>query len=116
MDALTLVRIFPSLLIVVALILGCAWLARRNGVSGMRAQRSNLTIRSRLAVGPRGMQIMVVDVEDVRLVVGVTPGGINVLHTLAQTDPLPNYVQTAQSPAPASFSSIFRSLLRSDAK
>ncbi len=115
MDSLALARIFLSLLIVVALILGCAWLARRNRVSGMRAQRSNLTILCKLAVGPRGMQIMLVDVEDVRMVVGVTPGGINVLHTLPRTEPLPGNGQTAQSPAPASFSSIFRSLLRSDA-
>ena len=116
MDSFALARIFFSLLIVVALILACAWLARRNGISGMRSAKSNLSISAKMSVGPRGMQIMIVDVEDARLVVGVTPGGISVLHQLPPQAEVPESIAGANPQmASANFQSIFRNLLRPNA-
>lgn len=111
MDSFALARIFLSLLLVIALILACAWLARRNGMAGLRGQRSQLSVSAKLALGTRGMQILVVDVEDARLVVGVTPGGISVLHKLPPLAELPADLAHAK-PAGPSFQNVLRSILR----
>ncbi|MVW69962.1 flagellar biosynthetic protein FliO [Bordetella sp. 15P40C-2] len=109
MDSLALARIFLALLFVVALILACAWLARRNGVRIAGAPHTALTVTNRVSVGPRGMQVMVVEVENQRLVLGVTPGSINVLHTLPPHAPGEAAPAPATS-APATFQSILRNL------
>lgn len=83
MDSYALARITLSLLFVVAMILGCAWLARKRYSPLKKSAHAPLSITQRLSVGPRGMQVIVVEVENERLVLGVTPGSINVLHTLA---------------------------------
>jgi flagellar protein FliO/FliZ len=107
MDSLALARIFLALLFVVAMILACAWLARRSGVRMSGPSRTALTVTNRISVGPRGMQVMIVEVENERLVLGVTPGSINVLHALppsSPTEPTP----IPETPAPATFQSLLR--------
>ena len=77
-----------GLVFVIALILGCAWLARRFGLLQRGGGRLLKQI-DHLSLGPRS-GITLVEVQDTWLVVGVTAGQITVLHTLpAGTIPSP---------------------------
>jgi len=109
MDAFALARIFLALVFVVVLILACGWIARRNLASVKGAVRTNMAVTSRIAVGPRGMQVMVVEVENERLVLGVTPGSINLLHTLSPRESGSQPVETA--PGTPSFASVFNNMM-----
>ena len=88
-------RIILSLIFVIALILGGSWLARRAGwvrtgqVSGMKV----LGVQS---LGARAY-IAMVQVEDTRLVVGVTQNSITLLHTLQGSANLTEQVQASAS-------------------
>jgi len=109
MDLYALARIFLALIFVVALVLACAWLARRNRLVLGTGSRASLSITNKMAVGPRGMQVMIVEVEGERLLLGVTPGSINVLHTLAPESPS---TAISEPNAPATFQGILQNLLR----
>lgn len=84
-----------SLVLVIALILGLAWLAKR--MPGFRGAAGNSALRvvGSLALGPRE-RVVVVAVGDTQLVLGVGTGGTRTLHTL--TEPLP-VVDAKASPA-----------------
>jgi flagellar protein FliO/FliZ len=73
-------RLFLGLIFVVAAILLCGWIARRTGLAG-RAHGGVLRVVDSLNIGPR-QRIMVIEVEGSWLLVGVTPGQMNLLHTL----------------------------------
>lgn len=75
-----------ALIVVLVLILGCAWLLRRVQ-QGQGYGSIPIRVIGSQVVGQRE-RIMVVDVEDQRLVVGVTPSSINLLTQLEQK-PLP---------------------------
>ncbi len=68
-----------ALLFILALILGGAWLARRAGLIRGRTNQ-NIQVLSSYSLGGRGF-ITVVQVEQTKMVLGVTPQNINVLHT-----------------------------------
>lgn len=77
-----------ALVLVVGLILGLAWLARRiPGLGGTGAGHPGLRIVGALALGPRD-RLVVVDVGGTQLLLGVGAGGTRTLHTLDQ--PLPD--------------------------
>lgn len=83
-----------ALLLVVGLIFGLAWIARRMpGVAG----RSNPALRvvASLPLGPRE-RVVVVDVGGTQLLLGVGAGGTRALHTLAT--PLPPQGTTPHAP------------------
>lgn len=80
MDDSALLRVFAGLILVVAAILASAWLARRAGLT-QRSGGSLLRQVASLPVGPR-QSIVVVEVENTWLVVGVGPNQLNTLHTL----------------------------------
>lgn len=67
---------------IVLLILLVAWLAKRFGLAGVRmTSKRTLQISASVSVGTRE-RVVVVDVEDARLVLGVTASHITHLHTL----------------------------------
>ena len=67
---------------IIILILLLAWIARRFGFMGASmAGKKTLQIRASASLGPRE-RVVVVDIEDVRLVLGVTASQITHLHTL----------------------------------
>jgi flagellar protein FliO/FliZ len=75
-----------ALLFVVALILALAWLARRMpGVAGTSTPA--LRVVASLSLGPRE-RVVVVEVGDTQLLLGVGAAGTRALHTL--TTPLPS--------------------------
>lgn len=76
-----------ALVLVVGLILLLSWLAKRMpGLGGGGAANPALRIVGSLALGPRD-RLVVVEVGDTQLLLGVGSGGTRTLHTLEQ--PLP---------------------------
>lgn len=73
-------RLILSLLAIIALILAGAWLARRSGWLKAGAGGS-IRILGTHSLGARA-SVAVVQIEDARLVLGVTAGQISLLHTL----------------------------------
>ena len=84
-----------SLLLIIGLILGLGWLAKR--MPGMKrgANAAQLKVVASVALGPRERAV-VLDVGGQQLLVGVGQGGVRTLHTLEH--PLPVVESTAPSP------------------
>ncbi|OZI18430.1 flagellar biosynthetic protein FliO [Bordetella genomosp. 9] len=82
-DAATF-RVIVGLVVVIAAILACGWLARRAGLAG-RAAGGTMRVVDSLTLGPR-QRIVLVEVADAWLLVGVTVGQMNLLHTLPAGD------------------------------
>src|SRR5690606_32643121 len=72
-----------ALVLVVGLILGLAWLVRRMPGLGGGAANPALRIVGSLALGPRD-RLVVVEVGQTQLLLGVGAGGTRTLHTLDQ--------------------------------
>lgn len=67
-----------GLLVVIALIFGCAWLVRRmNGLTGMNS--GAMKVVSVMALGARE-RIALIDVAGTQILVGITPTSIRTLH------------------------------------
>lgn len=88
-----------SLLLVIGLILGLGWLARR--MPGMQRGGGNaqLKVVASIALGPRD-RAMVVDVGGTQLLLGVGTGGIRTLHTLEHP------LAVAESPGASPFAQV----------
>lgn len=88
-----------ALTLVLVAVFGLAWLARK--FSPAPHSGSWLRLRGGLAIGTRE-RVVIVEVNDTWLVVGVAPGQVNVLHTL----PRPNEVldERGTTNAPGNFS------------
>jgi flagellar protein FliO/FliZ len=86
-----------ALVLVVGLILLLSWLAKRMpGLGGTGGSHSALRVVGSLALGPRD-RLVVVEVGQTQLLLGVGAGGTRTLHTLDQ--PLP--AAAAKKPSPA---------------
>ena len=84
-----------GLLVVVALIVGLAWLARTRGgfVQGPAVMKPIAS----LSIGPRE-RVVIVELNDTWLVLGVAPGRVNTLATLPRPA-TPVTTDAAQTPA-----------------
>ena len=87
-----------------ALILAAAWLVKRLGFAPKRTGVNGLKISASASLGARE-RVVVVDVEDARLVLGVTAGQINLLHKLPPSAPTEEIPQT-------DFQSVMKNLLK----
>jgi len=74
-------RMAAGLSVVVALILGAAWLARRAGWLARPGARLLRQV-DQLSLGPRGSSVAIIAVQDTWLVLGVSAGRFTVLHRL----------------------------------
>lgn len=83
-----LLQVSGALLGIIALILAAAWLAKRVGFAGKTAGARGLKVSASTTVGPRE-RVVIVDVEDARLVLGITASNISLLHTLPPAQPEP---------------------------
>jgi flagellar protein FliO/FliZ len=100
-----------ALFAVLALIIGLAWLLKRLPGSSLRSNEQ-LRVVSSLALGQRE-RLLVVQVGQQQLLLGVTAQSITPLHTLA--DPLPAPATAlASSPHLPAFAQLLRSHLRKD--
>lgn len=104
-----------SLLIVVAIILGCAWLLKRVGPN-RRAGAQHLRVIASTPVGQRE-RVVIVEVDNRWLVLGVGGGQVNKLDTL-EPPPTPTKSGPAThsaSPLSGSFASRFGQALKRNA-
>lgn len=76
----TYVQTFFGLLLIVALIAGMAWYARKLS-GGQPFGRNLMKVVGGVALGPRE-RIVLVEIGDQWLVIGLVPGQIRTLHTL----------------------------------
>jgi flagellar protein FliO/FliZ len=98
----SLLQVFIGLLAVLLLIFATAWVAKRLGVA-RGGSSSLLHVVSSTSVGARERVVMV-EIGDHWLVVGVTPGSVNALMTLPKGEALPA--------APAAINSSFAASLK----
>jgi flagellar protein FliO/FliZ len=78
----TMVQTFAGLAIILGLFVAAAWLMRRmNGGNPFMAGNGPMRILSSLPVGARE-RIVLIEIEDTWLVVGIAPGQVQTLHTL----------------------------------
>ena len=76
-----MLQTFLGLAFILALFFGAAWLARRLGAGTFLQGNGPLKIVGGLSISPRE-RILLIEVEDTWLVVGVGPGQMRTLHTL----------------------------------
>lgn len=76
----SLIQVLLALALVLAAVAGTAWLLRRFS-PGQNLAAGTLRVVGGVAVGPKE-RIVLVEVGDTWLVVGVAPGQVNALHTL----------------------------------
>lgn len=86
-----------ALALIVALLIGTAWLARK--VTGGRGfGQAGMRVVGGVALGPRE-RIVLVEVGDTWLVIGLVPGQIRTLHTLPKGEALPEgFTPAANTP------------------
>lgn len=97
-----------ALILVVSLILGLGWLARRMPGVG-RSSNNALRVVGSLALGPRD-RVVVVEVGSTQLLLGVGQGGMTTLHTLSE--PLPVAQPSHGTPNLQNFATPFAQLLQ----
>ena len=102
-----LISVGGALMGIIALILGIAWFTRRSGLLPAAARRRTLKVVDSCSLGNRE-RVVVVEVEKQWLVLGVTSGQINHLHTLEA----PAMDSSAAAPeGKEGFAQLFRSRL-----
>lgn len=102
-----LMQVSGALLGIILLILVAAWVIKRLGFAPKGGSTRGLKVSASTSLGPRE-RVVIVDVEDARLVLGVTASTINVLHTLPPAPVVPEET----SSAPADFQAMMKSLLK----
>lgn len=102
----SLVQITFSLLMVLACIIAVAWLLKRMNIA-QQGTGNLLKVIGSVSIGQRERVVMI-EVNDTWLLVGVGPGQIRTLHTMEKTEDL-----QSDSPAPAAADNKFASLLSS---
>lgn len=87
-----------ALALIVALLMGAAWLARKfSGSKGFG--QGSMKIVGGVALGPRE-RIVLLEVGDEWLVIGVVPGQIRTLHRLAKGDTMTDNIPADLSEKP----------------
>lgn len=106
-----IVQIIFSLLLVLAAIMLVAWLLKRMN-PGQQGTGNLLKVLGGVAIGQRE-RIVLVEVHDTWLVVGVGPGQIRTLHTLQRPDDIDPGTASQSAGKPGSFSAVLSSALGS---
>ncbi len=105
-------QIIFSLLLVLAVIVLVAWLLKRMNVT-QQSSGHLLKVLGGVSIGQRE-RIVLVEVKDTWLVVGVGPGQIRTLHTLQKTEdrePKPENLDPYLQPSENKFSKLLSSVL-----
>ncbi|EKM0533096.1 flagellar biosynthetic protein FliO [Cronobacter turicensis] len=103
----SLIQVSGALTLIILFILLFAWMAKRFGFSAKTTGIRGLKLHSSLSVGARE-KIVIVEVEDARLVLGVTATSITPLHTLPPAPP----VQEPEIVPGAEFQNLMKNLLK----
>ena len=91
----SLLQVFLGLGLVLLAIAGTAWLLR-HFAPGRIAASGSLRVVGGVAVGPKE-RIVLVDVGETRLVVGVAPGHVSLLHQMTRPDEEPRPLEPVTS-------------------
>src|SRR3989338_4943474 len=106
----SIVQIIFSLLLVLAAIVLVAWLLKRMNVA-QQGSGHLLKVLGGVSIGQRE-RIVLVEVKDTWLVVGVGPGQIRTLHTLQKAENLVTDLQSPETQPPENkFASLLSSIL-----
>ncbi len=84
--------------LIVALLIGATWLARKLS-GGKGFGQGSMTIVGSVSLGPRE-RIVLLEVGDEWLVIGIVPGQIRTLHRLAKGATLPDNMLSATAEKP----------------
>lgn len=107
-----LTQVSGVLTAIIILILAIAWLAKRFGFTARRNGSQQLNISASCQLGQRE-RVVIVDVDDARLVLGITAQQITHLHTLPAK---PVQGPTDLPAAPTDFRHILQSLRKGQGK
>lgn len=107
-----LTQVSGVLVVIILLILACAWLARRMGFAPKKVGSRELNLTASVQVGQRE-RVVIVDTPDARLVLGVTAQQITHLHTLPPASP---DMKTQEKPAPQDFRQLLQNLVKRPGK
>ncbi|MCT4712178.1 flagellar type III secretion system protein FliO [Enterobacteriaceae bacterium H11S18] len=107
----SLVQVSGALTAIILFILLAAWLVKRFGFGGKVGAPKGLKVSASTSVGPRE-RVVIIDVEDARLVLGVTASQITHLHTL----PPAAVSQEPASSEQVDFQSVMKNLLKRNGK
>lgn len=112
----SLVQVSGALTAIIIFILLAAWVAKRFGLAPKNGSSKEMKVSASCSVGARE-RVVIVDVADARLVLGVTAGQITHLHTL----PAAAVSETVSPVAPADFhdlmkKSLMKNLLKRNGK
>ncbi|MEW5562272.1 flagellar biosynthetic protein FliO [Enterobacter asburiae] len=103
-----LIAVSGALLGIILLILAAAWLAKRFGFNGVKnSATKELKVSASAALGQRE-RVVIVDVEDARLVLGVTANQVSLLHKLPPKTVDPE----APNPDAPDFASLMKSVIK----
>lgn len=80
LGSMALIETLAGLLLILLLIFGLGWLLRRFGRLPMKGN-AMISIIGGVSLGPRERAVLL-QVEDIRLLVGVAPGRVQTLHLL----------------------------------
>lgn len=106
-----LVQVSGALTAIIIFILLAAWLAKRFGFAGKTSSAKGLKISASCSLGPRE-RVVVIDVEEARLVLGVTASQITHLYTLP-----PAPIEPDSGPVePVNFQNLMKNLLKRNGK
>jgi flagellar protein FliO/FliZ len=106
--ASSLIEVSGALLGIILLILVAGWLAKRFGINGMKSSSTrDLKVSASASLGQRE-RVVIVDVEDARLVLGVTNSQVTLLHKL----PAAPAVADAPKAETPDFAAIMKSVIK----
>lgn len=92
MNEADLLRISASLIAVILLIVVGGWLAKRTTLLRPSGKKPLISILDKQSVGPR-MQVLLIESEGQKLLLGVTPQQINLLHRFESSAATPESFQ-----------------------
>lgn len=95
MSSGSILQVIVSLLLVLAAVVLVAWILKRINLP-QHAAGNLLKVQATVAVGQRE-RIVLVEINDTWLVVGVAPGQVNTLHSMPKTELPAAQVSTANS-------------------
>ncbi len=107
-SVVSLLQVMFGLGLVLAAIAGTAWLLKRLG-PGQSSDVGALRVVAGVAVGPKE-RVVLVDVGDTRLVLGVAPGHVSTLHQMPR--PAGDDVRTSIEPVTTVFQEKLKTLLK----
>ncbi|RPH21562.1 flagellar type III secretion system protein FliO [Buttiauxella warmboldiae] len=107
-----LVQVSGALTAIIVFILFAAWVAKRFSFAQKTGSSKELKVSASCSVGPRE-RVVIVDVQDARLVLGITAGQITHLHTLPAAAVSEN---ASPTPPPADFQGLMKNLLKRNGK